>query len=211
MAYEEFVPIQKYKFVEFVGMLKRLFPRGPIWNFSLGGSNIVKMLEPFALELERFSQTFVDLMKESVPGLSTDSGLLTDWERIAGLPDSCSPLADTESQRQQVVHNKIFAKYPGLTEQFFLDYAAGLNMTVTITQDPVGDVFRTSHKDDSSIQRVTHMPTGDIDGSRLNSSLSVYSFKVEVDTDPDGNQDILECIFNKFKPAFSQMTFVKLP
>lgn len=211
MAYEEFIPLQKYKFAEFIGMLKRLFPRGPIWNFSLEGSNLANLLEPFALELERFSQDFTDLLKESVPGLSTTSGLLTDWERIAGLPDSCSPLASTESQRQQVVHNKIFAKYPGLTKQFFLDYAAGLNVTVTITQDPGGDVFRTTHKADGSVQRVSHMPTGDLDGSRLNSSLSVYAFNVEVTADPDGNQDILECIFSKFKPAFSQMTFVKLP
>ena len=30
---QELIPVQKYKYAEFINMLKRLFPRGAIWNF----------------------------------------------------------------------------------------------------------------------------------------------------------------------------------
>jgi uncharacterized protein YmfQ (DUF2313 family) len=177
------------------------------------------LLSCFSTEMERFASDFNKLLRESVPGLSTEAELLTDWERIAGLPDECSPLASTESQRQQVVHNKIYTQYSGLTKQFFIDYAAGLNVTITITDDPGGSVFRTTHKTGSIIQRVTRIassddpgtPTERIDGSRLNSAQTLFTFEVTVTADPNGNQDVLECIFEKLKPANTQMNFIKIP
>lgn len=176
------------------------------------------LMSCFASELSRFSDKFVDLMRESVPGLSTLDGLLTDWERIAGLPDSCSSLGSSLSQRQQAVHAKIYSRYSGLTEQFFINYAEALGMTISITQDPGGIPFRTTTKTTGNDQRVTRMPaaynpgtpTERIDGSRLNSVVSTYAFTVTVLTDPDGNQDVLECIFNKMKPAFTNMNFIKI-
>jgi uncharacterized protein YmfQ (DUF2313 family) len=106
-----------------------------------------------------------------------------------------------------------------LTKQFFIDYAAGLNVTITITDDPGGSVFRTTHKTGSIIQRVTRIassddpgtPTERIDGSRLNSAQTLFTFEVTVTADPNGNQDVLECIFEKLKPANTQMNFIKIP
>lgn len=178
-------------------------------------SMLAILMSCFSTECERFAADFNKLLRESVPGLSTEAELLTDWERIAGLPDECSPLASTESQRQQVVHNKIYTQYSGLTKQFFIDYAAGLNVTITIEDDPGGSVFRTTHKTGSAIQRVTRMPgsgtpTERIDGSRLNSAQTLFTFAVTVTADPDGNQDVLECIFEKLKPANTQMVFIPI-
>ena len=168
------------------------------------------LMSVFASELERFSAQFILLLKESIPGLSTENLLLTDWERIAGLPDECTELGDTEIQRQRAVHNKIYANYTGLSEQFFIDYAAGLNVTITIENEPGGDVFRTTTKTGGALQRVSRMPPNDIDGSRLASIGSLYTVRITVVADPDGNQDVLECIFNKWK-SFFDFTMVKLP
>ena len=216
MALENFIPVQNYKANEFIEMLKRLCPRGSIWNFTIGNSgdtsySLVGILFSIvAEELSKISEEITRLFKESVPGLSTDSYLLSDWERIAGLPDNCSPLADTEAQRQAVVHAKIYTQYTGLTPDFFINYAAGLNVTITVVDGGAINVFRTGHKKDGTIQRVTRTPELGIDGARLNSQSDFNTFTVNVILDPDGNQDILECVFNKLKPAHTGMIFNKI-
>jgi uncharacterized protein YmfQ (DUF2313 family) len=169
------------------------------------------LMSCFSRELHRFASQFNLLLRESVPGLSTEAELLVDWERIAGLPDSCSSLGTTEAQRQLTVHQKIYGLYTGLSKQFFIDYAAGSGVTITIVEDAGGDVFRTTHKSSGVIQRVTQMPTGDVDGSRLNSLASIHTWTVTIVSDPNNNQDVLECIFNKLKPAHTIVVFIKLP
>jgi uncharacterized protein YmfQ (DUF2313 family) len=225
MAFEEFIPTQRFRYFEFLHMMKRLFPKGAAWNFKTSPgvadtrtSLLGLLLGCFSTEMERFAADFNTLVREAVPGLSTEALLLTDWERIAGLPDECTESGDTEAQRQLAVHQKIYGEYTGLTEQFYIDYAAGLNVTVTVETSPGGIPFRTTTKGTGDVQRVTRMPasylpgtpTERIDGSRLNSLSSLYTFTVTVTADPEGNQDVLECIFNKLKPAFAEINFVKI-
>lgn len=120
---------QKYTLNDFVQLLKRLLPVGSLWkNLSINFDNL---LEVFAEELKRFDQTSIDLMNESIPGLSTLSGLLEDWERIALLPDEFPDGTASESERQDIVHTKFYTVLPGPTEQFFIDYASTLNITIT--------------------------------------------------------------------------------
>jgi len=190
------------------GKLYGIQTDGTIWEAveSPETSWLGRLLSCFASELSRFEADVVRLQRESVPGLSVE--LLSDWERIAGLPDICTPPSLTTAQRQANVHTKIYLTYSGLSSQFFIDYAAGLGITITISDVSGGDLFRTGHKTDGRIQRVTQMPPPDgIDDSRLNSSSVQYQWVVDVVSDPGGNRSLMECVFNKIKPAWTQVIF----
>jgi len=111
----------------FTSLLRNFLPRGPLWKFL--GETWETFLESKAVELDREDQRIVDLQNESIPGLSTEGELLEDWERIALLPDENT--GGTEAERQAIVHTKIFQTNKPPTEQFFTDYAANLNITIT--------------------------------------------------------------------------------
>lgn len=197
------------------------FPKR-IYSPSLAATSIWnEFLTVFACELSRLQEDVRNLLKESVPGLSDD--LLVDWERVAGIPDECSSLATTKTQRQQIVHAKITqakgestGEFLPLSQQYFIDYAASLNMVITIEVDPGGIPFRTTHKSGGSLQRVTRMPesyksgtaVARIDGSRLNKLGSLHRWDVTVVSDPDANVNLLKCVFNRIKPAWTEVNFV---
>lgn len=144
------------------------------------------LLMAFANELDRLDDNLVALQNEAIPGLSNQ--LLSDWEGVAGLPDECSPLAPTISERQARVHLHITQNKgdPSLVEftqhaSFFIQYALNLGYSITITEPFGFDVFRVE------ISRV---------GDRVGGSSIAYTWKIE------GSYDAtLQCIFNKIKPA----------
>lgn len=208
--------ITYFRFQSNGGFPKRIYSPGSIANSVWSDFLLI-----FACELARLQTDVRNLLKESIPGLSED--LLPEWERVAGIPDECSSLATTLSQRQQIVHAKITqakgeftGEFLPLTEEYFINYASSLNMEITITTDPGGVPFRVSHKTGSYIQRVTRMPesyqagtpTERIDGSRLNRLGSLHRWDITVVSDPDGNQSLLECVFNRIKPAWTEINFV---
>jgi uncharacterized protein YmfQ (DUF2313 family) len=121
--------VQKLTLVNFTQLLKNLLPKGTLWkNLS---STFTDFLESFAEELKRFDALSIDFMNEIIPGLSTSGEMLEDWERIALLPDEVPADGTPESERQDIVHTKYYTVLPGPTEQFFIDYAANLNITIT--------------------------------------------------------------------------------
>lgn len=145
MSLTEITPVKKYTLEQFTFLLKRLLPVGALWNSI--NETFWDLLESFAVELNRADQRIVDLQTESIPGLSTDDGLLTDWETLALLTDE--KVGASEAERQSIVHTKIFNPTPtpnnasrrqGPTEEFFTNYAAGLN--ITITSFGTHDLFR---------------------------------------------------------------------
>jgi uncharacterized protein YmfQ (DUF2313 family) len=179
------------------------------------GSVMGRLMSCFASELERFEDDVMKLLRESVPGLANE--LLSDWERMAGLPDECSPLAGTIPQRQQIVHAKITQskgnssadEFIASNATYFIGYAESLGMTVVISEDAQGTPFRTTHKRESIIQRVTRMPSPEgIEGARLSSQGSLHFWTVTVINDPFGNRNTMECVFNKIKPAQTFVTFL---
>lgn len=130
MDLTQITPVKKRTITSYKNMLRALLPVGVLWeNLSDDWDDL---LEAFAVELDRHEQRVIDLQRENIPGLSTEAEMLPDWERNALLTDELPSPTATESERQQIVHTKIFAILePGPTEQFFTDYAAELNITIT--------------------------------------------------------------------------------
>lgn len=160
------------------------------------------LFSAMASEVYRFQDRWYDLYKESIPGLSEE--LLGDWERVAGLPDSCT-INDTRTveERQCAVHSKLFANHSkGLTRQFYIDYAATLGFTITIDE-------LTSSADPNILAPVgvdvndIGMRLGANDGARFvkkgNQAYVVFTIQ-SGPTDPD-QIAYLQCTMDKIKPA----------
>jgi len=156
--------------------------------------NLSKLLKAFAEELERFYLFTVTLINEAIPGLSRD--LLSEWEEDLGLPDLCSPLAGTDEERAAIAHAKYYSKYDGQSKQFYIDYAADLGATITVTDYAgAGAVFRVDYS------RVDRTPLEGIDGARLRSKSSRFKWIVNVYNTGNVSLEYLQCNFEKLKPA----------
>jgi len=88
--------------VEWDGEIKNLLPTGIAWNYD-EGSNTDLLIKALEHELERSEHAGVDLFYDVMPNSTTS--LLTDWERICGLPNSCTAFVDfnADERRENVV------------------------------------------------------------------------------------------------------------
>lgn len=114
----------------YVQQLTSLLPTGQAWNTE-PGSNLMAMLRVFAAELAQLHGRADRIMIEALPSSTFD--LLEDWEKAAGLPDSCSPLADTRPERIDALVSKI-KRLGGQSPQFFIDLAESLGYEIEITE-----------------------------------------------------------------------------
>lgn len=80
--------------------LRSLLPPGPALRD--GGVGVVsKLLQGMAGEFARVDASGDALVLESLPNTTTE--LLPDWERVAALPDNCTPAGQTVDQRRQAL------------------------------------------------------------------------------------------------------------
>ena len=110
--------------------LRGLLPKGRAWNFEIG-STFLKLLNSFSVEMARVSNRALELFENVDPKTTTE--LLTDWERIVGLPTKCvGQLADTDDKRRLDVVSRLTAA-GGSTDAYLksIANAAGFNATVT--------------------------------------------------------------------------------
>ncbi len=155
-----------------------------------------KLLSCFATELSRLEARTIALIRESVPGLCVE--LLEDFERALALPEKGMPISQSQGERQANVHAKWTAKYSGLSEDFFIDYAARMGITITIdTSGGVGTPFRLGGASTPDVTRF---------GNRFWSAATLYTWRVNVaQTEP--NYDSLVIMFTKLKPAHTIVVF----
>lgn len=111
--------------------LKALLPPGRAFPRERG-STLDNLLDAMAQELARLDARADRLTTEAVP--STTAELLTDWERVAGLPDSCSGLlSDTLQGRRADLVSKLISR-GGQSPAYFIELAAALGYEVTIEE-----------------------------------------------------------------------------
>jgi len=114
---------------DYIAQLRGLLPRGVAWG---NGSNLNNLITAMADELVRVDSRAVALHDEADP--KTTNELLSDWERLAGLPDNCTGmLAETVQQRRADLLSKL-TQQGGQSPQYFIDLAEMLGYTVTITE-----------------------------------------------------------------------------
>jgi len=159
---------------------------------------IVKVLLPFAQELQYLDQKVADLLNESMPG--TIENLLSEWEEDLGLPELDTPLGMTTDERLAVVYAKYVTIYTGQNKQFYINYVANLGGLITITDyTGTGSIFRVNYN------RVTRTPLEGIDGARLRSRESRFKWIVNVYQTGSVSLEYLQSRFNRMKPAHTQV------
>jgi uncharacterized protein YmfQ (DUF2313 family) len=116
---------------EYAQLLRNLLPSGAAFVRE-NGTNLEQLLLGLAVELSRVEDRADTLALEVNPLNSLE--LLPDWERATGLPDKCSgELEDTLQGRRNAVVAKL-ASTGGQSIQYFIDLAAALGYTITITE-----------------------------------------------------------------------------
>ncbi len=111
-------------------MILNLFPKGFAWAKSQD-SMLYKLAQALTPEVQRLQNRGYNLIEETDP--RTTFELLPDWERIAGLPDACSPASPTLTQRRNAVALKI-TSFGSISKQFYIDLAAKLGFKISIIE-----------------------------------------------------------------------------
>ncbi len=112
-------------------MMLALLPQGDAWPRE-PNSEWGKLFHGFADECGRIDVRHDQLLLEMNPATCVE--LLPEWEEDFGLPGGCMiGVGQTFTQRR----NALVAKYKLIgnqSKQFFIDVAAGLGYTITITE-----------------------------------------------------------------------------
>ena len=116
---------------EYRDMLKALLPPGRAFPRE-PGTTLDGLLGAMSEELARIDAGGDRLLVEAIP--STTNELLSDWERVAGLPDNCSDtLAPTTQGRRADLEAKL-SGVGGQSRAYFIAIAARLGYTVSIEE-----------------------------------------------------------------------------
>lgn len=109
---------------EFVHAFLALLPRGEVWP-RVSGSRLVRFVEGLMGIVERWARDVaLFLMIEAYP--PTSSRLLTDWERVLGLPEPCFPVVQTLEERRLQVLERLARRPGGQSRAYYLGVAERL-------------------------------------------------------------------------------------
>lgn len=183
-------------------LLKSLIPVGAAFPRD-DDTEMHKLLHGMADELARLDARAVDLLREVLPSETIE--LLTDWERVAGLPDRCNGSLELTLQgRRNVLLSKL-ASTGGQSPQYFIDVAASLGFVVTIEEyrpfragmSTAGDSLTNG---DWIYTWTVHAPEETIISFRAGKSRAGEPLR-------DWGNELLECKINGLKPAHTLVLF----
>lgn len=110
--------------------LQALLPPGPAWTRAIG-SVMSKLVSGLSREFARVHDRADVLMAEANPLCTVE--MLTDWERVAGLPDKCAGMAETTAERRAALIAKLNT-LGGQSPDYFVTLAAAFGYDITITE-----------------------------------------------------------------------------
>lgn len=110
--------------------LAGLLPQGAAW-MAPPASTLGRLLFGLSDEMARLDARGVDLLEEADP--RTTYELLPDWERLTGLPDTCTGVPDTARERQTAIHQKLTST-GGQSIAYFVDLAAKAGFVIEIEE-----------------------------------------------------------------------------
>ena len=120
---------------DFIAIMLALLPRGAAWPTS-ADSQMADLLYAAAVEFADIDLRNEKLLKEMSPW--TCSELLLEWESDYGLPEKCTTYQQTTTERRNVLIEK-FSRIGSQSHQFFIDSAAALGFSITITEYDVNN------------------------------------------------------------------------
>ena len=190
-----------YSRTDYRDALAALLPEGEVWPRD-PSSTLMKVLGSLAVEFERLDARAAQLLAEADP--TTTSELLADWEALVGLPDPCVSAPQTVAERRLALQGRL-TSVGGQSKAFFIQLAARLGYIVTI------DEFASAAAATAAGITFTGSEWAHIWRVNVPVSVGVRHFQVGGSTVGEplrswGNQ-VIECQFNRFKPAHTRVLF----
>lgn len=114
---------------DYAAASRALMPRGAVWPDDLDATQS-KLLAALAMAWWRVDGAAVQLLGDTFP--ATTQALLSEWEESLGLPDPAIGVAANDDQRRAQIVARLTGA-GGQSRQRFIDFAAALGFTITIT------------------------------------------------------------------------------
>lgn len=184
---------------DYLAQQQALLPQGAAWPRE-ADATLTQLLNAFAEEFARIDGRALNLIEEADP--RTTSELLADWERIAGLPDTCVTTSQTTAQRRAALVARL-TTVGGQSAAYFIALALSLGFSITITE------FQQHTVEDDVNHPLYGQPWNF--AWQVNAALDTVGYLTVDDTVDDplawwGN-DALECMINRLKPAHTLALF----
>lgn len=178
-------------------------PQGKLWRAkNIVNSKIRDLLTAFGASNKRQEEALNDFWQEVFIG--TTDEFIDDFEKALGIPDDCFTGTGTLEERRTQAQLKLVSLYV-VTEQDFIDLAAILGFTITIEQPIKTAIFPYVFPfvlPDAKGIRFTWI----VRGVNVATAGFPYIFPFVF---PDlSNQNILQCLFNRLKPANTSLQFL---
>lgn len=186
---------------EYRDALAALLPHGAAWPRDLD-STLMMFVASLAQEFARVDMRAAQLLAETDPAATTE--LLSDWERVVGLPDPCVTLVQTIAQRRQALEGRMTA-VGGQSRRFFTELAARLGYSITI------DEFSSAAA--ATAAGITYSGDEWAHTWRVNvpTPVSIAYFRAGSGAAGEPlrawSNEVLECQFNRYKPAHTRVLF----
>lgn len=186
---------------DYARSLKQLLPPGPAWQYD-EAETLAGIMLALAATYNALHDRSCDLLREMIP--DTTAEMLTDWERVAGLPDDCAPVSGTLEQRRNalVTHLRLLG---GQSPQYYISLAASLGFAIEVYEyQPFQAGLSVAGNPITNDQwtfvwRVKAL------------TQTVFAFKAGLGRagEPlrDWGNNQLECVLNKWKPAHTFIIF----
>lgn len=189
----------------FARQAAQLLPRGLIWDSP--GPVIGALLEGFGEELANVEEKLEQLVDEAFPNTAVE--LLADWERVLGLPGSCTELAPTILLRQKAAATR-FGTQRGSAIEAWVELANDLGYPITV--DDVQE-YRAFQVGRSTVgEALTNAATGwpltwTVHAPVASPTFFAASQGAAGEPLQSSDNDLLECTFEDRKPAHTIVTF----
>jgi len=186
---------------DYARQLAALLPPGPAWSTDDDAATLTLQLNAWAQEFARVQARADVLIEEADPRVTYE--LLTDYERIFGLPTACMyGIEQTVQQRHDALVSQMIS-IGGQSRAYFIALALAAGFSITITEfNPfnVGMTVADSiYGPDWYFAWQVNAPTTTVAWFRIsggvNEALAAW-----------GNQ-LLECLINRYKPAHTVAIF----
>lgn len=205
------IKIEKYK-----SLIRKLFPTGWAWRFNFG-SDFEALVEGLAQEPCRIEERGFAFLDEMDP--NTTFELLEDWERLLGIPDECTP-EDRElgiSERRLRVLQKLTTG-GGQSQAFYILIAQQLGYDIGVIDVEDFKDFRVGEARVGDALNNSTLPGGGVGAAGWAFTFQITApaalvryFRVGQSTVGERlvlfENDELECVIEKFKPAHTTVLF----
>lgn len=186
---------------DYLTQFQRLLPRGRVWHRGWGwvqDADLLTLMPTWA----RLQLKLNGLITQIFPCTTTE--LLPEWEASLGLPDPCTGPLPTLQQRTAAVCGK-FAARGGQSMEYFIHLAASLGFNIEIETYSPFIASRSRAGDPLYDEKWAYAWRVIADPTQV-----IYfqaSYSAAGDPLATWGNKLLECEFNAYKPAHTQIVF----